>query len=226
MASGISTLLPRTPHSGDHEYTPADAALSLAITYARLYDEADEPRGVDISGVGRFEDYLFGFCEGVPKSPTWAARVTGIPSYTIKALAATGRAQEYAPANEEEMAEAVARAGGLRADAFVSPSARFHGLSRTCLGGTVYDYEADEVIADARVTLIPDLCCEGGPVELLTVTTDDLGTFLVTGAADCRYSLLVEKEGYLPKQWGPMSAEDASNLRDFPLFFDYGGPIW
>ena len=226
MASGTTHLLPRTPHCSDHDYTPADAALSLAVTYARLYDEADEPRGLGVAGAGRFEDYLFGFCEGVPKSPEWAARVTGIPSYTIKALAGAGHVEEYVPATEAEMAEAVAVAGSMRADAFVSPTSRYQGLRRSLLGGTVYDYEADEVIAGARVTLIPDLCCEGGPVNLLTVVTDDLGTFLVDGAADGSYTILVEKEGYLPKQWGPMSAGDATNVRDFPLFFDTGGPIW
>lgn len=66
-----------------------DAALYLAIayrwfklgTYDKAYLEAHA------YGVDKFEAYVMGEADGVPKSPEWAAPITGVPVHTIKALA-------------------------------------------------------------------------------------------------------------------------------------------
>jgi molybdopterin guanine dinucleotide-containing S/N-oxide reductase-like protein len=66
-----------------------DAALYLAIahvwfkegTYDKAYLETHA------HGVDKFQDYVMGREDGVPKSPEWAAPITGVPSRTIKALA-------------------------------------------------------------------------------------------------------------------------------------------
>ena len=66
-----------------------DAALYLAIahrwftrgTYDKAYLETHA------YGVEQFEAYVMGEEDGVPKSPEWAAPITGVPTRIIKALA-------------------------------------------------------------------------------------------------------------------------------------------
>ena len=66
-----------------------DAALYLAIahrwfqrgTYDKAYLETHA------YGVDKFEAYVMGEEDGLPKSPEWAAQITGLPARTIKALA-------------------------------------------------------------------------------------------------------------------------------------------
>ncbi|MBN1629363.1 MAG: molybdopterin-dependent oxidoreductase, partial [Thermoleophilia bacterium] len=66
-----------------------DAALYLAIAYwwfkNGTYDK--EYLETHAYGVDKFEDYVIGREDGVPKSPEWAAPITGVPARTIKALA-------------------------------------------------------------------------------------------------------------------------------------------
>jgi molybdopterin guanine dinucleotide-containing S/N-oxide reductase-like protein len=66
-----------------------DAALYLAIAHvwmtAGSYDK--EYVKTHTKGFEKFQDYVLGKEDGVPKTPKWAAPITGIPSYTIKALA-------------------------------------------------------------------------------------------------------------------------------------------
>jgi trimethylamine-N-oxide reductase (cytochrome c) len=78
-----------------------DAALELAVMYTWIeegtYDQeylnthavgfdADHmPEGADAAS--NFKDYVLGTSDGVAKTPEWASAITGIPEWTIKALA-------------------------------------------------------------------------------------------------------------------------------------------
>ena len=66
-----------------------DAALQLAIAYVwiaeGLYDK--EYVASHTSGFEKFEPYVLGKEDDIPKTPAWAAEITGIPEMTIKALA-------------------------------------------------------------------------------------------------------------------------------------------
>jgi len=66
-----------------------DAALQLAIAYVWItegtYDK--EYVAAHTFGFDKFEEYVLGKEDGVPKTPEWAAEKTGIPVMTIKALA-------------------------------------------------------------------------------------------------------------------------------------------
>jgi len=66
-----------------------DAAMYLAITYHWFkngtYDK--EYLKTHAVGVERYEAYVMGEEDGVPKTPEWAAPITGVPSRVIKALA-------------------------------------------------------------------------------------------------------------------------------------------
>jgi molybdopterin guanine dinucleotide-containing S/N-oxide reductase-like protein len=66
-----------------------DAALHLAIAYVWItegtYDK--EYVATHTFGFGKFEEYVLGKEDGIPKTPKWAAEITGVPSRIIKALA-------------------------------------------------------------------------------------------------------------------------------------------
>lgn len=66
-----------------------DAALQLAIAYVWLTEKTYDASYLSTHAVG-FENwayYVLGGEDGVPKTPKWAERICGVPSYTIKALA-------------------------------------------------------------------------------------------------------------------------------------------
>ncbi len=66
-----------------------DAALQLAIAYTWITEGTyDKPYVASHTyGFDKFEAYVTGKEDGIPKTPDWAADITGIPAMTIKALA-------------------------------------------------------------------------------------------------------------------------------------------
>ena len=66
-----------------------DAALYLGITYQWFKDGTydKEYLATHAVGVDKFEAYVMGEEDGVPKTPEWAAPITGVPARVIKALA-------------------------------------------------------------------------------------------------------------------------------------------
>jgi anaerobic selenocysteine-containing dehydrogenase len=73
-----------------------DAALQLAIAYVWITEATYDRKYVasHTFGFEKFEEYVLGKEEGIPKTPQWAAKITGISAMTIKALArawASGR---------------------------------------------------------------------------------------------------------------------------------------
>jgi len=66
-----------------------DAALQLAIAYVWITEGTYDKEYVasHTSGFKKFEPYVLGKEDGIPKTPEWAAEKTGIPARTIKALA-------------------------------------------------------------------------------------------------------------------------------------------
>ncbi len=66
-----------------------DAALHLAIAYIWITEGTYDKDYIAAHSYGfdRFEDYVLGKEDGVPKTPAWAAEKCGVPEWTIKALA-------------------------------------------------------------------------------------------------------------------------------------------
>lgn len=66
-----------------------DAALYLAIAYQWFKDGTYDKEYLETHayGVDRFEDYVMGKEDGIPKTPKWASKITAVPSPIIKALA-------------------------------------------------------------------------------------------------------------------------------------------
>jgi anaerobic selenocysteine-containing dehydrogenase len=66
-----------------------DAALQLAIAYLWITEGTYDKEYIasHTYGFEKFEEYVLGKEDGIPKTPEWAAGITGIPTRVIKALA-------------------------------------------------------------------------------------------------------------------------------------------
>jgi molybdopterin guanine dinucleotide-containing S/N-oxide reductase-like protein len=66
-----------------------DAALQLAIAYVWITQGSYDKEYIATHSVGfdKFAEYVLGREDGIPKTPGWAAGITGVPSRIIKALA-------------------------------------------------------------------------------------------------------------------------------------------
>lgn len=66
-----------------------DAALQLAIAYVWITEGTYEKDYIATHTFGykRFEEYILGKEDGIPKTPGWASPKCGVPEWTIKALA-------------------------------------------------------------------------------------------------------------------------------------------
>jgi len=66
-----------------------DAALQLALAYVWLTEDTYDKEYIATHTVGfdKVKDYILGKEDGIPKTPKWAAELTGVPSRIIKALA-------------------------------------------------------------------------------------------------------------------------------------------
>ena len=66
-----------------------DAALYLAVGHEWMVSGSYDKEYVATHSVGyeKFEDYVLGKEDGVPKTPEWASEKCGVPAWTIRALA-------------------------------------------------------------------------------------------------------------------------------------------
>jgi trimethylamine-N-oxide reductase (cytochrome c) len=66
-----------------------DAALQLAIAYTWIVEGTYDQKYLDAHSIGfeNFKYYVLGGEDGIPKTPKWAEKKCGVPSYTIKAFA-------------------------------------------------------------------------------------------------------------------------------------------
>jgi molybdopterin guanine dinucleotide-containing S/N-oxide reductase-like protein len=66
-----------------------DAALQLAIAYTWITEGTYDRKYIATHTYGyeKFEEYVLGQEDGIPKTPQWASPKCGIPEWTIKALA-------------------------------------------------------------------------------------------------------------------------------------------
>ena len=66
-----------------------DAAFQLAIAYVWCTEGTYEKEYIETHAYGfdKFEDYVLGREDGIPKTPEWASEKCGVPEWTIKAFA-------------------------------------------------------------------------------------------------------------------------------------------
>ncbi len=80
------------------------------------------------------------------------------------------------------------------------------------MAGAVYDPEEDECIEGATVTVT-----DAKTGEKFTTKTDSFGDFWLKKLQVGTYSLIIEKEGYSPKEIKQVSTEKDVNLGDIKL---------
>jgi biotin/methionine sulfoxide reductase len=89
----VSPIRDDLPEFVDAEWLPvvpgSDVAVMLALAYALVDEGLHDREFLDRCCVGfeRFEAYLLGAEDGLPKTPEWAERLSGIPAATIRRLA-------------------------------------------------------------------------------------------------------------------------------------------
>jgi biotin/methionine sulfoxide reductase len=89
----ISPVRDNLDTGGEVEWIPirpnTDTALMLGLAHAICRDPLFDRSFIDRCTVGfeRFAPYLLGETDGAPKTPAWAAAITGVPETTIVALA-------------------------------------------------------------------------------------------------------------------------------------------
>jgi anaerobic dimethyl sulfoxide reductase subunit A len=78
-----------------HQWIPirpgTDTAMMAAMAYVIISENLQDQRFLDryTYGFDRFKDYITGNEDGIPKTPSWAEPVTGVPAPVIEELART-----------------------------------------------------------------------------------------------------------------------------------------
>jgi Fe-S-cluster-containing dehydrogenase component len=115
---------------------------------------------------------------------------------------------------EEDLKDLIAKAEPLRPDLATKPRVYYLNLPKKFIAGAIFDQEADKCTGDASVTATN---IETG--EKAVTSTDSYGDFWLKNLKDGKYTLLIEKKGYLPQKFGPVdvTAKDV-NVGDIALW--------
>lgn len=92
-----------------------DAAMLVAMAYVIMERRLEDRQFLEKYTVGfdKFRDYVLGVEDGIPKTPTWAEKITGIPRATIEKLAI-----EYATSKPAALIPGWGPARGSRGEQF------------------------------------------------------------------------------------------------------------
>jgi len=117
---------------------------------------------------------------------------------------------------EDELKDLIAGAGLLKPELSTRPRVYYIALPKKWIAGAVFQPEDDECAEGARVTLVNLATGQESTTE-----TDNYGDFWFRGLENGTYTVLVEKEGFLPHKLGPVDASDKDvNVGDIALWRD------
>jgi tetrathionate reductase subunit B len=114
---------------------------------------------------------------------------------------------------ESELKDLIAKAEPLHPEFKAKPRVYYIGLmNKYFIAGAVYDPEADECMEGATVTLT-----NAKTKKKATLKTDNFGDFWFERQEAGKYSLVIEKPGYLPRKVDVIDCTKDINLGDFEL---------
>ena len=116
--------------------------------------------------------------------------------------------------NDPEINELIARAEPLKPELAVKPRVYYIGLPKPFIAGAVFEPEVDECTEGARVTAKKI----GGLGTVHEAITDSYGDFWLRDVEPGEYTVLVEKQGYLPQKMGPVDANKDINVGDIAVW--------
>ena len=115
---------------------------------------------------------------------------------------------------DAKIKELVAKAEPLKPELDVKPRVYYIGLPKPFIAGAVFEPEVDECTEDAKVTATK----AGGLGTVYEAATDSYGDFWLRDVEPGEYTLLVEKEGYLPQKMGAVDATKDINVGDIAVW--------
>ena len=113
---------------------------------------------------------------------------------------------------EKDLKEFIGKAEPLHGGPASKVRVYYVNLPKRFVAGAVYDPDADECLAGAKVTLT-----DSKTGKKVTVDTDNFGDFWFHKVEVGSYSLAIEKEGYAAEKMGPISTEKDINVGDIKL---------
>jgi len=122
---------------------------------------------------------------------------------------------KFGDEDDPEIQALIARAEPLKPeiDAQIKPRVYHIGLPRPFIAGAVFDSEADECTEGASVT-----AHKVGNGRSYEAVTDSYGDFWLCDVEPGEYTVLVEKDGYLPQKLGPVDATKDINVGDIAVW--------
>jgi len=115
--------------------------------------------------------------------------------------------------DDEDLKDLIAKAEPLKPALDVKPRVYYIGLPKPFIAGAVFEPEVDECTEDAKVTAM-----KVGNGKVYAATTDSYGDFWLRDVEPGEYTVLVEKEGYLPQKMGPVDANADINVGDIAVW--------
>ena len=101
----------------------------------------------------------------------------------------------------------------LKPELDVKPRVFYIGLPKPFIAGAVFEPEVDECTEGATVTAMK----VGGLGTVCETVTDSYGDFWLRDVEPGEYTVLVEKEGYLPQKMDPVDATKDVNVGDIAV---------
>jgi tetrathionate reductase subunit B len=115
--------------------------------------------------------------------------------------------------SDPEIMELIAKAEPLKPELAVKPRVYYIGLPKPFIAGAVFEPEVDECTEGAKVT-----AQKVGNGKVYEAVTDSYGDFWLKDVEPGEYTVLVEKEGYLPQKMGPVDASKDINVGDIAVW--------
>jgi tetrathionate reductase subunit B len=120
---------------------------------------------------------------------------------------------KFGDEDDPQIKELIAKAAPLKPGLDVKPRVYYIGLPQPFIAGAVFEPDVDECTEAAKVTAM-----KVGNGKVYETATDSYGDFWLRDVEPGEYTILVEKDGYLPQKMGPVDASKDINVGDIAVW--------